>query len=88
MSACRLVATIVSSVCGLERHAHRHGVDQHLVPGHVRELLRDLGGDLVPHHHGVALRVRLRHDREQLARTRLGQLEREPHDALHAGRGS
>ena len=40
MSACRLVATIVSSVCGFMHHAHGHRVDQHLVPGHVGEFLR------------------------------------------------
>ena len=33
----------------------------------------DLGGDLVPHHHGMALRVTLGHDRQQLARSRLSQ---------------
>ena len=31
----------------LQRHAHGHRIDQHLVPGHVREFLRHLGGDLI-----------------------------------------
>src|SRR5262249_55609642 len=32
------------------------------VPRHVRELRRYLDSDLVPHHHGMALRVALGHD--------------------------
>ena len=68
-------------------HAHGHGVDQHLVPGDVRELARDLGGDLVPHHHAVALGVGLGDDGQELARPRAGQLEREAHDAGDAGAG-
>jgi hypothetical protein len=52
----------------LQRHPHRHRIDQHLVPGDVGELFRDFLGDLVPHHHAVALRVRLGHDAQQLAR--------------------
>ena len=71
----------------LQHHAHRHGVDQHLVPGDVREFLRDLGGDLVPHHHAVALRVRLRDDRQELARARLRQPEGVAHDAGDADAG-
>jgi hypothetical protein len=43
------------------------GVDQFLVPGHIRELGRDLQRDLVPHHHGVALGVALGDDGQQLA---------------------
>ena len=87
MSACRLVATMVSSVSRLQRHAHGHGVDQHLVPGDVGKFARHLGGDLVPHHHAVALRVRLGDDGQQLARARAGQLEGEAHDAGDAGAG-
>ena len=71
----------------LQRHAHGHGVDQHLVPGDVGKFLRDLGGDLVPHHHAVALRVRLGDHRQQLARPRLRQLEGEAHDARRRRRG-
>ena len=68
----------------LHHHPHGHRIDQHLVPGHVLELGRDLGGDLVPHHHGMALRVALGHDRQQLARPGLGQLEGVANDALHS----
>src|SRR5215510_13407460 len=53
-SACRFVATIVSRVSG--RITMRMVcVDQHLIPAHVLEL----GCDLVPHHHRVALGVGL-----------------------------
>ncbi len=68
-------------------HAHGHGVDQHLVPAHVFELAGDLHRDLVPHHHGVTLRVRLGDDGQELSRPRLGQAEGEPHDPLDAGAG-
>ena len=87
MSACRLVATMVSSEAGrlIMRAVDR--VDQFLVPVDVGELLRDLQRDLVPHHHRVALRVALGDDGQQLARPRLRQLEREAHDALDAGAG-
>jgi hypothetical protein len=71
----------------LQRHAHGHGVDEHLVPGHVGVLARDRGGDLVPHHHAMALRVRLGDDGEELARTRLRQLESVAHDPGDAGAG-
>ncbi len=87
MSACRLVATIVSSDCGLQRHAHGHGVDQHLVPGDIGKIGGDLAGDLVPQHHAVALGVRLGDDGQKLARPRLRQLEGEAHDAADAGAG-
>ncbi len=66
-------------------HAHRHGIDQHLVPGDVLELGRDLRRDLVPHHHGVALRVRLGDDGQELPRPRPGQAEGEAHDPFDAG---
>ena len=69
----------------LHGHSHGHRVDQHLVPRHVRKILGDLGGNLIPHHHGMALRVALGHHREQLARTRLGQLEGEANDPVHSG---
>ena len=35
MSACRLVATMVSRLAGLQHHAGRHRVDQHLVARYV-----------------------------------------------------
>jgi hypothetical protein len=38
-----------------------------LSPGHVRVLLGDLGRDLVPHHHRMALRIALGNHGEQLA---------------------
>ena len=65
MSACRLVATIVSRVSRLERHAHGHGVDQHPVPGHLGIFCRDLARDLVPQHQAVALRVRFGDHRQR-----------------------
>ncbi len=61
-------------------HAHGHGVDQHLVPRDVGKFARDLGRDLVPHHHAVALRVRLGHHGQELARARSGEREGEAHD--------
>ena len=70
-----------------ERHAYCHGVDQHLVPGDIREFLRDLVGDLVPHHHAMPLRVRFGNDGEEFSRARLRQLERVAHDALDADAG-
>src|SRR5215813_12153920 len=74
---------------GVERlrfhhYPHGHRIDQHLVPRHVRELRRYLDSDLVPHHHGMALRVALGDDRQELARPRLGQLEGVANDALHS----
>ncbi len=72
---------------GLEGHPHGHGVDQHLVPGDVRELLRHLGRDLVPHHHAVALGVGLGDHGQQLARPRLGEREGVAHDPGDTGAG-
>ncbi len=72
---------------GLERHAHGHGVDQHLVPGHVRELVRHLLSDLVPHHHAKALGVALGHHGQQLARPGLRQAEGVTHDTGDADPG-
>src|SRR6185369_10921721 len=57
------------------------------VPGDIRELPGYLQGDLVPHHHGVALVVALGDHREQLAGPRLGQLEGETHDAFDTRTG-
>ena len=48
---------------------------------HVGKFRRDLGGDLVPHHHAVALRVRFGDDGEELARPRPGEREGEADDA-------
>ena len=85
MSACRLVATMVSSERGLEHHARGHRVDQHAVGLHVGIVLRHFVEDLVPQHHAVALRVRLGDQRQVLARALARQLEREAVDALDAG---
>ncbi|KAG0919771.1 hypothetical protein G6F32_015964 [Rhizopus arrhizus] len=41
-------------------HARGGGINQFLVPRHIRELAADLQRDLVPHHHGMALRRRMR----------------------------
>ena len=85
MSACRLVATIVSSVSG--RSVMRMVMASTSILSQVTSgnSARDLGGDLVPHHHAVTLRVRLGDDGEQLARARAGEREGEAHDACDAG---
>ncbi|MNV29147.1 hypothetical protein D3C71_1203620 [compost metagenome] len=77
---------------GVERggavdHAGRGGVHQLLVPFHIGELGRHLRGNLVPHHHRVALRVALGDDGELLAGARLRQAEGKAQDALHAHAG-
>ena len=84
MSACRLVATTVSSDCGLQHHQRRHRIDQHALRLDVGIVLRDFVEDLVPHHHAVTLRVRFRDEREMLARALAGELEGEAMDALDA----
>ncbi len=71
----------------LQRHPHRHRVDQHLVPCDLGEFARDLGPDLVPHHHRVALRIRLGDHRQLLARARAREPEREAEDSLDPGAG-
>ena len=85
MSACRFVATIVSSVGRLVDHARGHRIHELLVPLDVRKLARHLVRDLVPHHHRVPLRIALGDDGQMLARARLRQFEREAQDALDAG---
>ena len=55
-------------------HARRRRIDELLVPAHVGKLARDLGRDLVPHHHRVPLRVALGDDGEQLSRPRRASL--------------
>ena len=42
---------------GFEGHACRHCIDQHLVPTDIREVLRNLGGDFIPHDHPMALSI-------------------------------
>jgi hypothetical protein len=59
-----------------------HGVDQHLVPAHVRGLSGDFRRNLVPHHHVMALGIRLGDHGEELARAALRQPEGEAHEAL------
>jgi hypothetical protein len=71
----------------LQRHPHRHRIDQHLVPRDIWEFFRDLFGDLVPHHHAMPLRVRFCNDGEEFSRARLRQLEGIAHDALDADAG-
>ncbi len=68
-------------------HAHGHGIDQHLVPGHVRVVPGHLGGDLVPHHHAEPLGVGFRDHGQQLAGPRPGQFEGITHDPRDAGAG-
>ena len=71
----------------LHHHAHRHRIDQLLVPGHVLVVVGDQGSDLIPEHHAVPLRVRLGHHGQMLPRARTRDIEREPHDPLHAAAG-
>ncbi len=72
---------------GLQHHARGHGVDQLAAPADIGIFLRHLGGDLVPHHHGVALRVGLGDDGELPPRPPLRQSEGKAHDAQHARAG-
>ena len=85
MSACRLVATTVSIVCGLSimrMVMASTSILSQVTSGNSRG---HLGGDLVPHHHAVALGVRLGDDGQQLARPRAGEREGKAHDARDAG---
>ncbi len=68
-------------------HAHRHRIDQHLVPGHIGKFPRDFRGDFVPHDHAEPLRVGLGDDCQQFARPGLGQSEGIAHDPGHADAG-
>jgi hypothetical protein len=70
-----------------EGHTRSHGIDQHFVPSNIREVLRHLGRDFIPHDHAVALCVGFRHHGQQLARPRTGQLESKAHDTRHACAG-
>ena len=70
-----------------QRHSHRHRIDQHLVPCDIRKLGSDLGSDLVPHHHAMALGVGFCNDCQQLTRPRLRQAERVAHNAADADTG-
>ena len=85
MSACRLVATTVSMVCGFKVMRMVMASTSILSQSHVGELAGHLGGDLVPHHHAVPLGVGLGHHGQQLARARAGKREGKAHDALDAG---
>ena len=69
---------------GVAHHARGHGVDQHLVGGDLGVAARDLGEDLVPQHHGVALGVRFGDAGQVPGRARAGELEGEAHDPLDA----
>src|ERR1700750_280259 len=84
MSACRLVATMVSSVCGfitIRMVIASTSILSQVTSGNSAATL---GGDLVPHHYSMALRVALCHDRQQLTRPGLSQLEGVAKDALHS----
>ncbi len=85
ISACRLVATMVSGL-GMQRHTVRHGIDQHFVPLHIREFLRHFSGNLIPHHHTMALGVGFGHHGQQFTWTRLCQSEGIAHNACHPTR--
>lgn len=56
--------------CGFVDHSDGHGVDEHLVPLDVGEVLGDLGGDLVPEAETVSLR-----ERQQIREYQLGSQE-------------
>ena len=49
--------------------------------------MRNQGGDLVPEHHAVPLRVRFRDHGQVLARAGAGEVEGEAHDPLHPAAG-
>src|SRR5271155_4773712 len=86
MSAWRFDATIVSRLAG--RIVMRMVIaSTSILSQVVREFARDLRADLVPHHHGVPLRVGFRDDREQLARPRPRERKSEAEDAFDAGPG-
>ena len=72
---------------GFKDHARSHCVDQHFIPSDIREVLRNLGRDFISHDHAVALSVGLRHNGQELTRTRTGQLEGKAHDTRHACAG-
>ena len=65
-----------------QHHARGHGVDQHLVGGDLRVVALDLLEHRIPHHHAVALGIGFGNQRQQLARARAGQFQRETLDAL------
>ena len=65
-------------------HTRSGSVYQFFVPLDIWKFFADLHGDFIPHHHGMALGVRLGHYRQQFTRTRLRQLKRITHDALYA----
>ena len=52
-------------------HTRSGSVYQFFVPLDIWKFFADLHGDFIPHHHGMALGVRLGHYRQQFTRTRL-----------------
>ncbi|SWI20016.1 Uncharacterised protein [Klebsiella pneumoniae] len=72
---------------GMQRHTVRHGIDQHFVPLHIREFLRHFSGNLIPHHHTMALGVGFGHHGQQFTWTRLCQSEGIAHNACHPNTG-
>src|ERR1700722_5648659 len=76
ISAWRLVATMVSRLCGLSVIRTVLPSPKHFVPGDVGKFVRDFLSYLIPHHHAVALGIGLCDDGEEFARPRLRQLER------------
>ena len=85
MSACRFVTAIVFERLRLQ--LMRMVMASTSILSEVGESHRDLGRNLAPYHHRVALRVGLGDDGQELARPALHQLEREPHYARHTGAG-
>ena len=69
------------------RDTVRHGIDQHFVPLHIREFLRHFSGNLIPHHHTMALGVGFGHHGQQLTWTGLRQSEGIAHNACHPNTG-
>ena len=87
MSPKRFEATMTSSVCGCVTMRAQSASTWYFCSFDVREVLRHVGGDLVPQHHRVLQRVRLRGAGEHLSRPRLGELEGVADDALDARGG-
>lgn len=71
----------------MQRHAVCHGIDQHLVPLHIREFLRHFGGNLIPHNHPVTLGIGFGHHGQQFAWSGLCQPEGIAHNARDADAG-
>src|ERR1700761_3360130 len=87
MSACRLVATTVSMVCGritMRMVMASTSILSKLTSGNSAAISAAISSHITM---AAALRIGLAHHREELARPRSGEPEGETHDALDAGSG-